>query len=98
MEKAAELLSVFANAHRLVILKLLLDNEMSVTHLSETVGLSQSALSQHLAKLRSMKLVSTRRDAQVIYYSSHSRRVRLVLDLVAAFEDNPVSDSARKVA
>jgi DNA-binding transcriptional ArsR family regulator len=41
---------------------------MSVTELGEHVSLSQSALSQHLAKLRAEGLVATRRDAQTIYY------------------------------
>jgi DNA-binding transcriptional ArsR family regulator len=42
--------------------------ELSVTELGKFVNLSQSALSQHLAKLRADGLVSTRRDAQTIYY------------------------------
>ena len=42
---------------------------MAVNALSEEIHLSQSALSQHLAKLRALNLVSTRRDAQTIYYS-----------------------------
>lgn len=43
------------------------------------VGLSQSALSQHLSKLRAQNLVSTRRDAQTIYYSSSSDAVLKIL-------------------
>ncbi|EPR16086.1 ArsR family transcriptional regulator, partial [Agrobacterium radiobacter DSM 30147] len=43
------------------------------------VGLSQSALSQHLSKLRAQRLVKTRRDAQTIYYSSNSESVKKIL-------------------
>lgn len=69
LEEAAQLLTMMSNAKRLLILCQLLDGEKSVMELSKVVGLSQSALSQHLAKLRGGKLVSTRRDAQTIYYS-----------------------------
>jgi DNA-binding transcriptional ArsR family regulator len=66
--EAAQLLKLLANDHRLIILCLLSDQEMSVSELGEFVNLSQSALSQHLAKLRAERLVATRRDAQTIYY------------------------------
>jgi DNA-binding transcriptional ArsR family regulator len=66
--EAAQLLKLLANDHRLIILCRLSDEELSVSELSEYVNLSQSALSQHLAKLRAEKLVATRRDAQTIYY------------------------------
>ena len=68
-ENAAKWLKAIANPNRLMILCLLLDNELSVTQLNETVPLSQSALSQHLAVLRSQDLVSTRKSSQVVYYS-----------------------------
>lgn len=79
-DEAADLLSVLGNAKRLVILEHLLQNEMSVSSIADVVGLSQSALSQHLAKLRSHGLVETRRDRQMIYYSCDSEDVRKVLD------------------
>jgi DNA-binding transcriptional ArsR family regulator len=66
--EAAQLLKLLANDHRLIILCRLSDQEMSVSELGEYVNLSQSALSQHLAKLRAERLVATRRDAQTIYY------------------------------
>jgi DNA-binding transcriptional ArsR family regulator len=66
--EAAQLLKLLANDHRLIILCRLSDEELSVSELGEYVNLSQSALSQHLAKLRAEKLVATRRDAQTIYY------------------------------
>lgn len=66
--EAARLLKLLANEQRLTVLCRLSGTEMSVTELGEYVNLSQSALSQHLAKLRAEGLVATRRDAQTIYY------------------------------
>jgi len=57
------------NEHRLVILSHLAEGEKSVSELRHLVGLNQSALSQHLAKLRREELVETRRDAQRVIYS-----------------------------
>ena len=58
-----------ANSHRLLILCELNNGERTVSALEAVVPLSQSALSQHLAKLRDYGIVSTRREAQSIYYS-----------------------------
>lgn len=66
---AAELLKAMAHPVRLLVLCHLIDGERSVGALLATVSLSSSALSQHLAVLREHGLVSTRREAQTIYYS-----------------------------
>jgi DNA-binding transcriptional ArsR family regulator len=76
---AATLLSLLGNEKRLIIVTHLLEGEMSVGAIAEKVDLSQSALSQHLAKLRSIDLVETRRDRQMIYYSCNSDAVRQLL-------------------
>jgi DNA-binding transcriptional ArsR family regulator len=83
VDGAASFLALLGNSKRLVIMSHLLDGELSVGAIAERVSLSQSALSQHLAKLRSMDLVETRRDRQMIYYSCKSvavRRLFLTLD------------------
>jgi DNA-binding transcriptional ArsR family regulator len=67
--KAAAILKSMSNENRLIILCHLGISEMSVTQLNEVIPLSQSSLSQHLAKLRKEKLVKTRRESQTIYYS-----------------------------
>ncbi|MCA8867417.1 MAG: winged helix-turn-helix transcriptional regulator [Rhodobacteraceae bacterium] len=67
--KASDLLKVMANESRLMIMCNLLDGEKSVQELQTHVGLSQSALSQQLAILRGRDLVSTRREAQSVFYS-----------------------------
>ncbi len=79
-EDAATFLTLMGNEKRLVIMSHLLDGEMSVGAIAEKVELSQSALSQHLAKLRSLGLVKTRRDRQMIYYSCNSDAARELLD------------------
>ncbi|MEQ1949878.1 metalloregulator ArsR/SmtB family transcription factor [Mesorhizobium sp. CN2-181] len=76
---AANLLAMLGNEKRLAILSSILDNEMSVGALADKVDLSQSALSQHLAKLRKSNLVETRRDRQTIFYTCRSEKVRAIM-------------------
>ena len=66
---ASTLLKAMANERRLLILCYLAEGERSVGELEELIGISQSALSQHLARLRRDGLVKTRRSSQTIYYS-----------------------------
>ena len=70
--KASDLLGAMANTSRLMIMCQLADSEKSVSDLQPMIGLSQSALSQHLAVLRRKHLVRTRRDGQSIFYSLSS--------------------------
>lgn len=67
-QAAADLLKQLANKHRLMLLCLLIEQELSVSELNAHTALSQSALSQHLASLRAAGLVATRRESQTIYY------------------------------
>jgi DNA-binding transcriptional ArsR family regulator len=60
-EISAALLSGMANKHRLRVLMILADGEATVKSMADQMGISQSALSQHLAKLRKGRLVNTRR-------------------------------------
>lgn len=84
--QAAELLAALGNAKRLSILDHLLDSEMTVSAIAKEVDLSQSALSQHLARLRHFGLVQTRRDRQMIYYSCNSQPVRRLIDTLSDLE------------
>jgi len=95
-DEAAEFLTLLGNSKRLAIMAILMDNELSVGALAEQVSLSQSALSQHLAKLRSFDLVKTRRDRQMIYYSCRSGAVRrLFTTLEQTFGDGEEERSHR---
>lgn len=84
LELAARMLTAMANPNRLRILYLIADDERSVTQLSETVGLAQSPLSQHLAKLRELEIVSTRRAGQSVLYSLRSPEIGMLLDRLNA--------------
>jgi DNA-binding transcriptional ArsR family regulator len=66
--EATRLLKLLANERRLMVLCQLQQGEMTVGALARQVGLSQSALSQHLARLRRDGLVTTRRERQTIHY------------------------------
>jgi DNA-binding transcriptional ArsR family regulator len=79
-EEASRLLRTLGNAQRLRMLCLLLDGEKSVGQINgQLPGLSQSALSQHLARLRDEGLVSTRREAQTVWYTLPPGPVQAVI-------------------
>lgn len=94
-EKATEvsgLLRVMSNQWRLLILCNLSQGEHSVQELQKLVGLGQSALSQHLAILRYEGLVSTRREAQSIFYSIASAEAeKLLITLYEIYCDPSVA-------
>lgn len=79
-DDAAVLLKAMSNPHRLIILCRLGASEASVGELLVDSGLSQSALSQHLAVLRQKGLVETRREAQTIYYTLADTAVRQIIE------------------
>ena len=89
---AAAFLTLMGNEKRLAIMSHLIDAELSVGTIADKVELSQSALSQHLAKLRAFDLVQTRRDRQTIYYSCRSDAVRKLLQLVEQIFDSEDKD------
>lgn len=78
-QEVASYLKVLANPARLLILCELNQGERSVSTLEAASGLAQSALSQHLAKLREHGIVATRRDAQTIYYRLADPRVERMM-------------------
>lgn len=86
-EEAAQLMKLLANEHRLLVLcNLATKGEMTVSALADAVGLGQSALSQHLARLREDNLVTFRREAQTIHYKvADPRAVRLLKTLKQIF-------------
>lgn len=89
---AAQLMGALANESRLIVLCLLAEREHSVGELNDVVPLSQSALSQQLARLRQQGLVKTRRESQTIYYSlidgPANRIIHLLHDLFCPTDSN----------
>ena len=90
-DEAARLMKALSNRNRLMILCRLTDGERQVGDLAAEVGLSQSALSQHLAKLRDEALVSTRRDGTTIFYRIADPAVLKVIAVLAEIYCPPVS-------
>lgn len=78
--RASTLLKAMSNEHRLLILCQLSKGEKSVGEMERLIGLSQSALSQHLARLRRDNLVKTRRSAQTIFYSLKGDEASAVIE------------------
>lgn len=80
--KAEALLKELANAHRLMVLCTLVAGEKTVGELAEAVDLSQSALSQHLARLREAGLVESERRGQQIIYRISSMDAQALLSVL----------------
>ena len=82
-EQAVGLLKSMANECRLLVLcHLATEGELSVGQLQDRVGLGQSALSQHLAKLREEGLVETRKESQTVFYRVDDPKAEQVLALL----------------
>ena len=80
--EAADFLKSVANDRRLVVLCELAKGERTVNELEAVAGISQSALSQHLAKLRRAGLVKTRRQSQAIHYSLVDSGTKRLIDVL----------------
>ena len=91
--RATTVMKAMSNSQRLQILSHLINNkEMSVKELEETIEtLSQSALSQHLGRLRRANILKTRRDSQMVYYSVQDDNVEAIMQLLNnMYEKDPV--------
>ena len=95
IDRAVTVLRALSNPHRLKILTLLRDSELSVGALEQSVGIRQPSMSQQLARLREDGLVETRRDGKQIYYSLTDTRARnLIRALGTIFHRQGKSASA----
>ncbi len=94
VRKASTLLKAMSNEHRLMILCQLTKGEKCVSELESIIGLSQSALSQHLARLRRDEVVKTRRSAQTIFYSLAGPEARAVIETLYDFYCSAEDQSA----
>jgi len=77
--QAEAMLKLLANARRLMILCYLVKGEKSVGELAQALDLSSSALSQHLAKMRDLKMVRPRKQGKMVYYSISNPEVEAIL-------------------
>jgi ArsR family transcriptional regulator, virulence genes transcriptional regulator len=94
--RAANLLRALGNERRLMILcKLVEWGEANVSALAEAVGLSQSALSQHLAKMREEGIVAFRRDSQTIWYRIDDPRTEQLLATLHRLFCRPLPNSKK---
>lgn len=80
--KACELMKTLGHKDRLMVLCHLSSGEKSVGELAALLEISQSPLSQHLARMRKESLVKTRREAQTIYYSIASEEAARIVALM----------------
>ncbi len=94
--KGAVLLRSIGSKWRLLILCQLVQAEKSVGELERAIGLSQSALSQHLMVLRRHELVKTRRAAQQIFYSLNGTEVSAILNTLHDLYCSPAEKRRRK--
>ncbi len=78
-QRASDMMKLFGHKHRLMMLCELKMGEKSVGELSKTLGISQSLVSQHLARMRHEDVVNSRRDAQVVYYSLKEGEAALLI-------------------
>jgi DNA-binding transcriptional ArsR family regulator len=90
LKAASRLLDILGSPVRLEILRILAMGEISVTALAARIGMSQSAISQHLKKMRDRGVVMTRRSAQTIYYSLPAGSSASVV--LAALDGPPVPE------
>ena len=81
-EQAARFLKSIAHRDRLKVLCGLLEGEQTVAIIEAQVGASQSAVSQHLARLKTEGILEARRDGRQIYYSIADPMVRSLIELL----------------
>ena len=81
LEKLAEFFKVFGDRTRLNILKLLLENELNVTEISEKLDMNNSAISHQLRVLRAANLVKTRKDGKEVFYMLSDDHVKKIYEV-----------------
>ncbi len=86
VDEAASLLLALSLPVRLKALRLMAEREWDVKSLADALGATQSSMSQHLSLFRRLRIVTTRKDRQWIYYSAPSRDVQIMLDLIDTLE------------
>ena len=78
---AADFFKVMGDETRLKILVTLLNKELCVNEIAECIEMSQSSVSHQLKTLRISKLIKSRRDGKMIYYSLDDEHIKTILDM-----------------
>ncbi len=92
--RASSLMKTLGHKDRLMILCQLADGEKSVGELAEILDIPQSPLSQHLSRMRGENLVSTRREAQTIFYTLKGGDASRIIEVLYDLYCNPEACSA----
>ncbi len=95
-DEAAEFLGLLSSPHRLRILCLLIEGEMSVGELAEATQMRQATVSQHLSLLRAHKIVSTRREGTTVFYSIEHPGAEAVIETLHRVYCKPAKASRKK--
>ncbi|MHB8896507.1 MAG: ArsR/SmtB family transcription factor [Candidatus Geothermincolia bacterium] len=78
----AEMCKVFSHPKRLELMNVLRDQEMSVRDLSERLGISSANLSQHLSMMKSRRILTSRKEGNMVYYRIANPRILEAFDLL----------------
>ena len=81
-ELQAEISKTLAHPLRIAIIHYLKDGEKTVNELTQTLGASQSNISQHLAIMRQRQIVKTRKEGSTVYYRVASPKINQACDMV----------------
>jgi DNA-binding transcriptional ArsR family regulator len=94
--KAGDLMKALSHESRLLILCILVEGEKSVSELEDIMNMPQAAVSQQLARLRFDRLVQTRRDGRMVYYSIADAEVAQLVELLYEFFCKPAREKSRE--
>ncbi len=94
--KAGDLLKALSHESRLLILCILVKGEKSVSELEEIMNMPQAAVSQQLARLRFDRLVQTRRDGRMVYYSIANEEISQLVEILYEFFCKPAIEENRR--
>jgi DNA-binding transcriptional ArsR family regulator len=97
-ERQARICKAFAHPGRLQILDLLGDGERSVAELQESLGISKTSVSQHMAVLKSVGVLSTRREGKQVYCSLAMPEVKQACQLIREVLEAQIAASQRLIA
>ncbi|RLD15294.1 MAG: transcriptional regulator [Caldiserica bacterium] len=97
LDKVLNVLSVMTDKTRMKILFLLMENgEMCICEISPLLGITRSAVSQHLSTLKKVSLLSVRKDGKFVYYSIKNKNIRKLIISFKEFIRKEVKDGGIK--